>query len=77
MNDDLGTQIRRMAGNYLEGVNGLQSFNDWLAEVIWNTESDSASLSLAYDIELLISEYSAGHRSRDDFKKALKCAIMQ
>src|SRR5687768_6899520 len=46
----------------------LDAFEDWLVASSWNMHKDSSrdAIELALSVELLLSEYSSGHRSEAD-----------
>lgn len=60
---ELGLQIRHELARYLAGGIGLREFRDWFLPSAWNIDAlvDGESADLAHEIELLLSEFEAGH----------------
>jgi hypothetical protein len=66
-------EIRDQAVRYLQNQMTLADLNDWLTQRSWNMHLDSPldAQRLAADAELLLAEYSLGHRSSERLQDAL------
>lgn len=65
--------IRDQIARYLSGDISLAEFEDWFVPRAWVAarEGSAAALDLVMQIELLLGEFSSGHRTEDDVKAAL------
>ena len=68
------SQISEQLNRFLDGVMGLDDFEDWIALHSWNMHSDSSEEAqrLAWAIELNLSEYSSGHLDADGLRSELE-----
>lgn len=69
----LDIQIRERLLGYLNGGTDLHAFEDWFVPAAWDIEKSGAcqALDLTYEVELLLAEYTNGHRSESDLREEL------
>ena len=70
---DLGLQIRSELVRYLGTQISLREFRDWFLPNAWNADArvDGATAALMHEIELLLSEFEAGHWLESDVQEHL------
>jgi hypothetical protein len=76
--DSLDIQIREAVLGFISGKTDLQSFEDWFVPATWDIEksgSPAQTFELAHEIELLLAEYTNGHRSESNLKEELSRVI--
>lgn len=73
MQQNLSAQIRKRLRSLVAGKTSLRSFQGWFVPVTWDIETagDAVAKKLTYKIELLLAEYTSGHRTRSDLKDSL------
>lgn len=66
-------EVRRQLVCYLSKKISLDDFEDWLVPRSWNfhKESSPSLQALIAEIELLLAEFSNGHRTEKELKQAL------
>jgi hypothetical protein len=67
----LAAQIRAQIARYLTGAITLNEFQEWFVPEAWVVEASSPAYDLAQTIELLLAEYTSGHRTQDELREAL------
>jgi hypothetical protein len=66
------SDVRKKLKDFLEKQISLETFNDWLAPIVWDAKGlDPTTKELVYSIELFIAEYSSGHRTGEDLRSEL------
>lgn len=74
MNPSLDNEIRERLASYLAGEISLEDFEDWFVSASWNVSQskNQAAINMVYEIELWLSEYSDGFRSKDELRNLLR-----
>lgn len=70
----LDADIRDRLAQYLRGELTLRSFQEWFIRETWDIQNSEPQyiLDLAYSIKLKLAEYTNGHLTEDDLRKALR-----
>jgi len=73
MSQNLEQTIREFVAEYIGGQISISDLHEHIAPILWDVEDsgDSVVENLTYSIELLISEYTAGHRSESSLRSEL------
>lgn len=71
---EIANQIRGQLDRYLRNTITVEALNREIVPLTWNIRSyhDREAESLAYAVELLLAEFSAGHRTEDEFRRHLQ-----
>lgn len=74
MNPSLEVEIRRHVAFFLAREQSVEAFYDWFVPVTWEIEQTGNPIAqdLAYEIELRFAEYTGGHCTEDDLRRALR-----
>lgn len=74
----LEREIRDKLTDYVTEQITLEALQDWLAPLLWDIEeaNEPAASKLAYSVELLISEYSAGHLRKAEFARKMDALVL-
>lgn len=65
--------IREALARYVSGEIPLPVFQEWFVPRAWEVLAEGgAAIDLTSDIELLLAEYTGGHRTEHDLQDALK-----
>lgn len=66
-------EVRRQLARHLSDAISLDEFEDWLVPRSWNfhKEASPSLQALVSEIELLLAEFSNGHRSEEELRRAL------
>ena len=65
----LDAQIRTQLARYLTRAITLDEFQEWFVPEAWAVEAGSLAYDLAQTIELLLAEYTSGHRTEDELRE--------
>lgn len=70
---DLGLKIRQELNRYLTGHLSLREFRDWFLPAAWNVDAvvDGHTASFVHAVELLLSEFDAGHWDESEVQQQL------
>jgi hypothetical protein len=69
---DLEREIRTLVSNYVAGQLTFGQFNLAVAEGTWDVpQTDLGAQHFAYDVELLVAEFTSGHRTEASLRRAL------
>jgi hypothetical protein len=73
------SEIRAKIADFLSGEIPLEAFEDWFALKTWNVHQwgDSALVSLVHQVELRLSEHSAGHLESEQLREQLRQFVQQ
>jgi len=69
---DMEAQIYGLIEEYVTGHIGVDAFNTRLSTLTWGAGANSPAASLIGDVELLLAELSAGHRSEQSVARELR-----
>lgn len=74
MEPSLDIEIRRHLASYLVGEISLQDFEDWFVPSSWDIihSRNQSAITLVYEIELWLAEFSDGFWSEEELKNHLK-----
>jgi hypothetical protein len=65
--------IREALAGYVSGEVPLAEFQEWFVPRAWEALAEGGSVSdLVSEVELLLAEFTGGHRSEHDLREALK-----
>jgi hypothetical protein len=65
-------EIRSQLASYLAGDMTLSAFSDWFVEKTWGEETSESFSDLVSEIELVLAEFTSGHRSEEEVKNLLR-----
>jgi hypothetical protein len=70
---DLDLQIRTELTRYLSTQISLHEFRDWFLPTAWNADAraDGGTAELVHEIELMLSEFEAGHWLESEVRERL------
>lgn len=69
----LEQEIRTRLAAYLDGGLSLEDFDHWFAGATWDVRhSDPAAAELVYEVELLVAEFTSGHRFESELRDELR-----
>lgn len=69
---DLERDLGRLVSDYVAGQRDFGAFNSALAEASWDVaENDPGAHRLTYEVELLVAEFTSGHRPEPNLRSAL------
>jgi len=72
MPSELQLEIQQHLMQYLAGEESLTQFEDWFAPVLWDIDAeDEHTRKCAGTIHILLSEFSRGDRTLQDFRSKL------
>ncbi len=57
--------------DWVDGRVSLSEFEDWFLPATWDIKGSEALVSLVDEIELNLSEFSGGYRTRDELRQAM------
>lgn len=71
----LERQVRSRMRDVLLGHLDLTAFEAWLVQVTWDADPALPGADLAFDLGLLLAEYSSGHATRQDVMEHLRASL--
>jgi hypothetical protein len=77
MAPSLEREVRRLISRYVVGLVGLRDFSLALATTTWDVDARAGkpASDLAYAAELLVAEYTSGHRAESELKLELSALV--
>jgi hypothetical protein len=77
MASKLSSEIASKIVDYFSGELSVEELQDWLAPLLWDIEEkdDPEASSMAYGVELALSEYAHGHLTDDQLKADLRVLV--
>lgn len=68
---DLESDLRQLLSDYVAGQIPFREFDPRFARSTWDAAVDPATQRLVYETELVIAEFTSGHRSEEDLRAEL------